>query len=210
MSLMSIFDQQEPLRDSKQLSRKAVASAAVQFKRPAQRSPRANRPARHQLGPRGDLCLCAARGKATDMSWREAIVIDSISTETAAYPIAISVARGAIPAAADEASFDQHLETWASHSPWSPSSGFLGRRGQGSWVEKAHQHLHESKCTAVMCLCICGTGPIKTAREDTANGEFSVFHVLILLLPHPPSPSPAAPGSTDQPRSSAHDSDDPA
>lgn len=47
--------------------------------------------------------MLVRRAGGGDMSWREAICIDSINTETA-YPIAISVARGAIPAAADEAS----------------------------------------------------------------------------------------------------------
>lgn len=102
---MSIFHQQEPLGYSKQLSRKAVASAAVQFKRPAQRSPKAHRPARHQLGPRGDPCLCAARGEATCRGGKP-----SASTRLALKqrhirsPLLCSVARGAIPAAADEAS----------------------------------------------------------------------------------------------------------
>ena len=70
-------------RGPEQLSRKTVASATVQFKRPAQRFPKAHRPARHQAGAARRHMLVLRAGKG-DMSWREAIGIDSISTETTA------------------------------------------------------------------------------------------------------------------------------
>jgi hypothetical protein len=83
LSLMPVWNQQDLLEDS------TVASAAVQFKRPAQQSPKAHRPVRHQVGAARRPMLVLRAGKG-DMSWREAIGIDSISTETTAYPIAIT------------------------------------------------------------------------------------------------------------------------